>query len=59
MSGLGQRGLFAEAMRSDPLNVWKQSVEDVTGVGLECGHFVTEEDPGGLVEESFKFSYKL
>jgi haloacetate dehalogenase len=51
----GQRGLFAEAMKSSPLDIWIQFAEDVTGVGLECGHFITEEDPEGFVNECLKF----
>ena len=55
----GQKGLFAEAMKSrnarTPLQVWQDYAENVEGVGLDCGHFVTEEDPHGLVKEVLRF----
>ena len=54
----GERGLFAEAMEGKtegPLEVWQKYCIDVKGKGLECGHFIPEEDPEGLASEILKF----
>jgi haloacetate dehalogenase len=31
------------------LEAWKQWADNVTGVGLECGHFLPEEAPEALL----------
>ncbi|UPL02298.1 hypothetical protein LCI18_013232 [Fusarium solani-melongenae] len=54
----GSTGLFAEAMAAKaegPLEAWKKYASNVQGKGLECGHFVVEEDPEGLVEALLEF----
>jgi haloacetate dehalogenase len=35
--------------RYDVLAVWHDYADDVRGQGLECGHFVAEEDPAGTL----------
>lgn len=35
--------------RSRCLEAWKQWADDVTGGGLECGHFLPEEAPEALL----------
>ncbi|KEF54287.1 uncharacterized protein A1O9_09453 [Exophiala aquamarina CBS 119918] len=54
----GKTGLFAESMVTQvegPLEVWQRYAQDVTGKALDCGHFVPEEDPEGLVEALLAF----
>ena len=29
----------------NPLDVWRDYAEDVTGWAIECGHFLAEEEP--------------
>jgi haloacetate dehalogenase len=29
----------------DPISIWREWADDVTGEGLECGHFIAEERP--------------
>lgn len=35
----------------DPLAVWQEWAEDVTGRGLDCGHFLMEEAPDATLAE--------
>ncbi|KAM5378085.1 hypothetical protein ACJZ2D_004543 [Fusarium nematophilum] len=54
----GSTGLFAEPMATKAegsLEIWKKCARDVRGKGLECGHFVVEEDPGGLTDALLPF----
>ncbi|KAL4934336.1 alpha/beta fold hydrolase [Aspergillus undulatus] len=62
----GESGLFAGAMKEEkkkkkkkvkegPLDVWQRYCVDVKGKGLNCGHFVPEEDPEGLATEVLEF----
>ncbi|KAL3479253.1 Alpha/Beta hydrolase protein [Aspergillus californicus] len=57
----GESGLFAGAMKEEktkkegPLDVWKRYAKDVQGKGLNCGHFIPEEDPEGLAREALQF----
>ncbi|KAL4949666.1 Alpha/Beta hydrolase protein [Aspergillus filifer] len=58
----GESGLFAGAMKEEkakekegPLDVWKRYANDVQGKGLNCGHFIPEEDPEGLAREALQF----
>ncbi|KAJ3534568.1 hypothetical protein NM208_g3179 [Fusarium decemcellulare] len=54
----GSSGLFAGATTAKtegPLDVWKRYASDVRGKGLECGHFIPEEDPEGLVGTLLEF----
>lgn len=39
----------------DPLDVWQRWATDVTGQGLDCGHFVMEEAPERTLEELREF----
>ncbi|TPX13343.1 uncharacterized protein E0L32_006316 [Thyridium curvatum] len=46
----------APAVKTEgPLETWQKYAENVTGVGLECGHFIPEEDPEGLLEVLLPF----
>ncbi|KAL3468093.1 Alpha/Beta hydrolase protein [Aspergillus heterothallicus] len=38
-----------------PLDVWRQYAVDVEGKGLDCGHFIPEEDPEALAKELLPF----
>ncbi|EPS36603.1 hypothetical protein H072_9854 [Dactylellina haptotyla CBS 200.50] len=51
----GQKGRVAGPSAKTPLDVWRDFAEDVRGVGLECGHFIPEEDPDGLVDAVMDF----
>ncbi|KAJ4059254.1 hypothetical protein NW756_000162 [Fusarium oxysporum] len=54
----GNTGLSAESMRDKsegPLEIWQKYAQNVCGKALECGHFVTEEDPEGLAEALIPF----
>ncbi|KAL4787451.1 Alpha/Beta hydrolase protein [Aspergillus varians] len=60
----GESGLFAGEMMKKkqkkgegegPVEVWQRYCVDVRGKGLNCGHFVPEEDPEGLAEEILRF----
>ncbi|KAJ4224605.1 hypothetical protein NW757_014337 [Fusarium falciforme] len=54
----GSTGLFAEAMvtkTEGPLEMWEKYARDIRGKGLECGHFVVEEDPEGLTDALLPF----
>ncbi|KAL2820633.1 Alpha/Beta hydrolase protein [Aspergillus granulosus] len=49
----GGKGLPASG--GSLLDVWNEYASDVTGKGLDCGHFIPEEDPKGLADEILKF----
>jgi haloacetate dehalogenase len=49
----GSRGYVGQ--HYDVLNVWRQYATDVRGEGLDCGHFMPEEDPAGTAEALVKF----
>jgi haloacetate dehalogenase len=34
----------------DPLSIWRGWADDVTGEGLDCGHFLAEERPDETLE---------
>lgn len=43
-------GAFAAGGGRSPLDVWRQTfAPHATGHGLDCGHFVCEEDPDGVL----------
>lgn len=39
----------------DVLGVWREYAEQIAGRGLECGHFLPEEDPKTVREELLRF----
>lgn len=39
----------------DVLALWRERAQDVTGAALPCGHYIAEEAPGLLIDESFSF----
>ncbi len=41
----GSRGFIAR--QYDPLAVWRDYADEVSGAALDCGHFLAEEAPGG------------
>jgi haloacetate dehalogenase len=44
----GQGGLAKRA--ENPLTVWREWADDVSGHALPCGHFLPEEDPAGTLK---------
>ncbi|KAL3445276.1 Alpha/Beta hydrolase protein [Aspergillus insuetus] len=50
----GAKGTPAGGKKS-PLDVWKEYAVDVRGKGLDCGHFIPEEDPQGLAGAILEF----
>ena len=40
---------------SDPISIWRQWAQDVTGFSLDCGHFLMEEAPEETAEALKKF----
>ena len=49
----GKRGVVGKMF--DCQVDWREVAEDVTGVALDCGHFVPEERPEGVVGALVKF----
>jgi haloacetate dehalogenase len=43
----------------DMLEAWRQRSEQVTGKGLDCGHFIPEEMPDQLISELTAFVHKV
>ena len=39
----------------DILEIWKERAENVQGIGLDCGHFLPEEDPERTAAELIRF----
>jgi haloacetate dehalogenase len=39
----------------DVLDVWRQYADDVRGHGLDCGHFMPEEEPDGTAAALAEF----
>ncbi len=39
----------------NPLQVWRDYAEDVTGWGIECGHFLAEEEPEQTCQALYNF----
>jgi len=49
----GRYGVI-EAM-FDPLKDWREVATDVRGRALDCGHFLPEEKPAGVLRELERF----
>jgi haloacetate dehalogenase len=49
----GKRGVIQKMFR--PLRDWREVAVDVTGRGLECGHFLPEEKPAEVLAEVRRF----
>ncbi len=49
----GKAGIAEEA--DGPLGIWQQWGTNVTGTGIEGGHFVAEENPGELMQHLLPF----
>lgn len=44
-----------EHRQRDPLTLWEQWCDDVTGRGIDAGHFMAEENPDALLEAVLPF----
>lgn len=53
MAVWGKAGIAEEA--DGPLDIWRQWGDDIRGCGIDGGHFVAEENPGGLMKELLPF----
>ncbi|KAL4774492.1 Alpha/Beta hydrolase protein [Aspergillus nidulans var. acristatus] len=58
----GEEGGFTGPKKSEakkeqegPLEVWQRYCVDLRGKGLNCGHFIPEEDPQALADEILQF----
>ncbi len=49
----GEHGVVARCF--DPMALWQEVAEDVSGVALPCGHYIAEELPEPLLEEMLGF----
>ena len=49
----GEQGVIAKCF--SPLDEWNRVATDVSGMALPCGHYIPEELPDRLLEESFAF----
>jgi haloacetate dehalogenase len=43
-------GIDDATVEDDPLTVWKRWATDVTGLGIDSGHFVAEENPSATLD---------